>query len=83
MRVTAAPDSFCAVLLDLTMPRLDGEKALREMRACRANVCVLLMSGFSEQEIAERFSGKGLAGFIQKPFRFDALRDKMRMVLGG
>src|SRR6185436_7321019 len=39
-----------AVLLDLTMPKLDGEQTFQEMRRIKPGVRVLLMSGFSEQE---------------------------------
>ena len=78
----AAPDSFRAVLLDLTMPRMDGEKTFRELRVCRPGICVLMMSGFSEQEIATRFAGSGLAGFLQKPFKLDDLREQLRRALG-
>lgn len=69
------------VLMDLTMPYLDGEQAFREIRAIRPDAKVILMSGFSEQDAVNRFAGKGLAGFIQKPFRPDALRRKLREVV--
>jgi PAS domain S-box-containing protein len=59
---------IAVVLLDLTMPRMNGEEAFRELRRINPGVRVILSSGYSEQEIAGRFAGKGLAGFIQKPF---------------
>jgi hypothetical protein len=37
---------------------------------------VILSSGFNEQDATNRFAGKGLAGFIQKPFQFDKLLGK-------
>jgi FixJ family two-component response regulator len=43
---------------------------------------VVLSSGYSEQEATQRFTGKGLTGFIQKPYRYDDLIDKMNEVLG-
>jgi two-component system cell cycle sensor histidine kinase/response regulator CckA len=67
-----------AVLLDLTMPRMDGEETFRELRRLDPDAYVLLMSGFNEQEAVGRFVGKGLAGFIQKPFTPDQLREKLR-----
>jgi len=42
---------------------------------------VLLMSGFNEQEAIARFTGKGLAGFLQKPFTFPALREKLQQIV--
>jgi len=71
-----------AVLLDLTMPRLDGEATFREMRQIKSAAPVLLMSGFNEQDAINRFVGKGLAGFVQKPFKAEELREKLRTVLG-
>ncbi|MEI7732633.1 MAG: response regulator [Verrucomicrobiota bacterium] len=73
---------IAAVLLDLTMPRLDGEATFREMRRVNPNVRAVLMSGFNEQDAISRFVGKGLAGFVQKPFRLSELRDTLRRVLG-
>jgi len=70
------------VLLDLTMPHLDGEQAFRELRALDPSARVLLSSGYNELEVAQRFAGRGLAGFIQKPYTFEALRAALRAALG-
>jgi CheY-like chemotaxis protein len=76
----AAPESFQLVVLDLTMPHMDGEEAFRQIRGIRADTRVLLMSGFNEQQAIERFAGKGLAGFLQKPFTVHALREKLQHI---
>jgi PAS domain S-box-containing protein len=76
------PDKITGVLMDLTMPRMGGEDAFREMRAAKPDLRVILMSGFNEQDAINRFTGKGLAGFLQKPFKPDALRAKLREMLG-
>jgi CheY-like chemotaxis protein len=70
------------VLMDLTMPHLDGEEAFRELRRHNADVRVLLMSGYNEQDAIARFVGKGLAGFVQKPFNVDELQERLRALLG-
>ena len=67
------PDRFTLILMDLTMPHLDGESAFTELRRIKGDVRVVLMSGFNEQEAISRFTGKGLASFLQKPFGFDDL----------
>ena len=74
---------IAVVLLDMTMPQLDGLATFRELRKCRPDVRVILCSGFSEQEIAERFAGEGLAGFIQKPYSMERLHEVITRVLGG
>ena len=63
-----------AVLMDLSMPNMDGVDACREMMRIRPGVPVVLMSGFSEQDAVSRFDGVGLAGFLQKPYKLDALQ---------
>jgi PAS domain S-box-containing protein len=70
------------VLMDLTMPHLDGEEAFRELRRIEPGVRVLLMSGYNEQDAIARFVGKGLAGFIQKPFNLDDLQEQLHKLLG-
>jgi two-component system cell cycle sensor histidine kinase/response regulator CckA len=69
------------VLLDLTMPVLDGEGAFRAIRALRHDVPVVLMSGYSEHEATARFVGEGLAGFLQKPFGVSALEACVRTAI--
>jgi CheY-like chemotaxis protein len=73
----AHSDAISCVLLDLTMPRMDGEETFRELRRIEPDVCVILMSGFNEQEAGARFVGKGLAGFLQKPFTPEELRERL------
>ncbi|MEP6669984.1 MAG: PAS domain-containing protein [Chthoniobacter sp.] len=77
---TADPDGFTLVLLDLTMPHMDGDEAFRLIRELRPSARVLLMSGFNEQEAIARFTGQGLAGFVQKPFTFPALRERLQEI---
>jgi two-component system cell cycle sensor histidine kinase/response regulator CckA len=75
------PTRFVMVLLDLTMPHLDGEETFRQMRQLNPGVRVILTSGFNQQEAVNRFIGKGLAGFIQKPFELASLVQVIRSVL--
>ncbi|HEY4745171.1 MAG TPA: response regulator, partial [Desulfuromonadaceae bacterium] len=63
------------VILDLTMPHVDGEQCFRELRVVNPDIRVIMSSGFSEQEVTQKFVGKGLAGFIQKPYKLSILRD--------
>jgi PAS domain S-box-containing protein len=76
-------DDIAAVLLDMTMPQLSGLDTFRELRQLRADVRVLLMSGYSEEEVSERFSGLGLAGFVSKPFVPHRLLAALQRVLAG
>jgi PAS domain S-box-containing protein len=67
------------VILDLTMPHMDGEQCFRELRQLNPDVKVIMSSGYNEQEVTQKFAGKGLAGFIQKPYRLSELR---RIIMG-
>jgi signal transduction histidine kinase/ActR/RegA family two-component response regulator len=74
----ALSNKLSLVLLDLTMPDMDGEEVLRRLKAIRSEVKVVLSSGFNETEVIQRFTGKGLAGFIQKPYTAAALMLKVK-----
>jgi len=75
-------NEISAVLLDMTMPKMNGEACFRELRNIDPDVVVILSSGYNEQDATNRFVGKGLAGFIQKPYLPMALRDMFFKALG-
>ncbi|MDP6545630.1 MAG: response regulator [Phycisphaerae bacterium] len=77
----AHSDEIVCVLLDLTMPRMDGEQAFGELRRICPEVRVVLCSGYNEQDATQHFVGKGLAGFIQKPYDLSAMREKLMEIL--
>jgi len=78
----AHPTPVRCVILDLTMPQMDGEETFRELRRLDHGVRVVIASGYNEQEVEGRFVGQGLAGFIQKPFQLTTLRAKLRAAFG-
>lgn len=69
------------VILDMTMPEMNGEETFREIRRVRTDVPVLLTSGYNEIEATRRFTAKGLAGFLQKPFTPKELSQKLALAL--
>ena len=75
------PDAISLVLLDLTMPGLSGEETLRHLQSIRADVKVVLSTGYSDMEAKSRFAGKGLAGFLQKPYTASRLAEHIKWVL--
>jgi CheY-like chemotaxis protein len=78
---TARPNDFDAILLDLTMPRMPGEEALHLLQQVRADVPIVLSSGFSEVEAVKRFGGAGIAGFLQKPYTAATLGRRIKQAL--
>jgi two-component system, NtrC family, sensor kinase len=68
------------VLLDLTMPDMDGVSTLNALRASRPGLRAVLMSGYDQFEALRRFDGLGLTGFLQKPFSVESLREKIGLL---
>ncbi|MEP6810423.1 MAG: response regulator [Chthoniobacterales bacterium] len=63
----ARPRHFDLILLDLSMPLMDGEETFQRLRALRSDVRVMLCTGYVQQERLNHMLAGGLAGFIQKP----------------
>lgn len=74
-------DRIDAVILDLTMPNMDGVEAMRELNALKPGVRVIVSSGYTESEISRRFAGQTVAGFLHKPYRMKELIDKTHALL--
>ncbi|MFI5399821.1 MAG: PAS domain-containing protein [SAR324 cluster bacterium] len=70
-----------AALVDLTMPGMTGEELVRELRRVQ-DLPVLVMSGYHERDVRNRFIGRQKTGFLQKPFTLSSLHAKMRDLLG-
>lgn len=69
------------VILDLTMPEMGGDEVFRELRRVRSDACVILSSGYNEEDVTRRFLGEGLAGFVQKPYTRSNLQKTLSRVL--
>jgi len=60
---------------------MSGEETLSHLQTVDPQVRVLLTSGYNELEATQRFSGKGLAGFIQKHYTASALAEKVKALI--
>jgi CheY-like chemotaxis protein len=65
--------AIAAVLLDMTMPDMNGEETLLELRRVDARVPVILASGYTDVEASERFAGSDIVAFLAKPFSANEL----------
>ncbi len=70
-----------AVILDLSMPDMDGRRMLIEIRRTCPGMPVLIASGYDMKIVAKRFPEGDVAGFVQKPFSLTALSAHLRNVL--
>ena len=58
------------------------DEVFKEIRRQHYDIPVILSSGYNEGEATQRFVGRGLAGFIQKPYKLSSLKEKLEEVLG-
>jgi signal transduction histidine kinase/CheY-like chemotaxis protein len=72
-----------AVLLDLTMPRMNGDQVFEEIHKLAPEVPVILMSGYSQKEATSAIAGKGLAGFLSKPCSVKEVQSIVSRVIAG
>ena len=76
------PAGIDCVILDQSMPQMDGMTVFRELRTIQPGVKVILSSGYSSDHgPGQSLGAGGLAGFIQKPYSLQVLREELARVL--
>jgi FixJ family two-component response regulator len=75
-------DEIACVILDYTMPDMTGEEVFLNMKKINPELRVLLSSGCSDLAF-DRFTKMGITGFLEKPYEYSSLIDKVFKVLGG
>jgi CheY-like chemotaxis protein len=80
-----AQGSFDMVLMDIQMPVMDGEEALREIRRQELGTFrhqpVIAVTAYSLRGEKERFLAEGFDGYVSKPLAIDDLINEMKMVI--
>jgi CheY-like chemotaxis protein len=79
----AAHDEIDAVVLDMMMPVMNGEDALRGLHQIDASVPVIMCSGQNEAELIRRLTAQKVGAFLQKPYTAARLLEKVRTILPG
>ncbi|MBL0313686.1 MAG: response regulator [Holophagaceae bacterium] len=69
------------VLLDLTMPKMDGKAAFQAIQDIDPSAKVILSSGYNQQEALQSFVGIHPAGFLKKPYQYRDLRNELEKTL--
>jgi CheY-like chemotaxis protein len=77
----ANPHTFDVVVTDLSMPRTSGFELTEEIHAIRADIPVVLTSGYLQAEDQERADGLGIRETIQKPATADKLAGALEKIL--
>jgi len=75
------PHRFSLVLLDLSLPFMDGEETFRRLRQIRGDIPVVLCTGFILQDRLSGMLASGLTGFLRKPVPADELLSVVRSTL--
>jgi signal transduction histidine kinase/ActR/RegA family two-component response regulator len=79
---TSAPGSFDLVITDFTMPHMTGGELIVRLKQVRADIPIILTSGFNDQVInAEESRKLGVGEYLRKPFSGEALAHAVRRVL--
>jgi signal transduction histidine kinase/CheY-like chemotaxis protein len=74
-------DDIVIVLMDVTMPNMDGIAAMNEIYRIKPDTKIIISSGFNKDELSTRIIGQAPAGFIRKPYSLDVLEAEMRRVV--
>ena len=77
------PLSYALVLLDLTMPFMDGEETFHRLREIRPDIPVMMCTGFIQNDRLQQLMSAGLSGFLRKPFAPDEIAGQVRSILDG
>ncbi len=71
------------VITDMIMPEIDGREVFTALRKIDPDVRVIISSGFTPPDILRELNGKGLSGFIQKPYKQKEFSTLIHKVLTG
>ena len=83
LKILAEDEGIQVVVLDLTMPVMDGAETLPEIRKVRPGLPVILSSGYDEAAATEQFASEAAAVFLQKPYTAERLGQKVKTALEG
>ena len=70
------------VLMDITMPEMDGIQALKNIKASDGNACVIMCSAMGQQAMVIEAIQAGAKDFIVKPFQADRVLEAVKKVIG-
>lgn len=77
--------NYRAVLLDISMPEMDGIEAMQKIRLTNPSLPILLTSGYSADDVLaqEKQRDSKPDGFLQKPFQLSGIQSSLERLLSG
>ena len=70
------------VLMDITMPEMDGIEALKKIKASDANASVIMCSAMGQEAMVIESIQSGAKDFIVKPFQAERVIEAVQKVVG-
>ena len=70
------------VLMDITMPEMDGIEALKKIKAADSNASIIMCSAMGQQAMVIESIQSGAKDFIVKPFQADRVLEAVQKVVG-
>ncbi len=70
------------VLMDITMPEMDGIQALKTIKAAHPDACVVMCSAMGQQAMVIEAIQSGAKDFIVKPFQADRVLEAVKKAVG-
>ena len=70
------------VILDITMPVLDGPSTLEALRRAGDQTAVIMLTSERQQSIVDRIESLGVSGYVKKPFTREELKAAIQKALG-
>ena len=70
------------VLMDITMPEMDGIQALKKIKEADPNACVIMCSAMGQQAMVIEAIQSGAKDFIVKPFQAERVLEAVKKVVG-
>ena len=70
---------IAVVVLDMTLPRIDGPRVFAELRRIKPGVKIIVTTAYSHESTLATFGGQQPWGFIRKPYRINELLDLLRI----
>jgi len=70
------------LITDLKMPGADGLSVIREARRLRADIPIIIITGFSSEASAIEAANLGVSGYLTKPFRVARILSVAARALG-
>jgi CheY-like chemotaxis protein len=80
---TEQQSAIDCIIVDMSMPGMDGEQTFHALRKVGPTPPVLLASGHSADEMRDRYGTVGFSGYLQKPFQLTSLADIVRDAIAG